>query len=120
MVNLLNAFWGAVKFIFPKDWQLSPNKTRLTHGAGILALADIMEEIIYSKILEKNPHYLDEKVFFSSDFEKYLLILKNKIDWQNGKYDFTYNGNIRHIMDIQNTSKDIGIFSNFLLQQIEE
>ncbi len=119
MVNLLNAFWGAVKFIFPKDWQLKPNKTRLTHGAGILALADVMEEIIYSKILEKNPQYLDEKVFFPSDFEKYLIKLKDKIDWQNGKYDFTCNGNIRNIMDIQNTAKDIGIFSNFILDQLK-
>ena len=83
-----------------------------------MALADVMEEIIYSKILEKNPDYLDDKIFFPSDFEKYLLKLKDKIDWQYGKYDFSNNGQIRNIMDIQNTSKDIGIFSNFILEQI--
>ncbi|KLE02196.1 DGQHR domain-containing protein DpdB [Aliarcobacter butzleri] len=120
MVSLLNAFWGAVKVVFPKDWKLNPSKTRLTHGAGILALADVMEEIIYSQILENNPNYLDDKSFIPSDFEKYLIKLKDKIDWQNGKYDFANDGQIRNIMDIQNTSKDIGIFSNFILEQIEK
>jgi len=51
MTNLLNAFWGAVQNIFPKDWKLPPIKTKLTHGAGILALSNLMEEIIYKKIL---------------------------------------------------------------------
>lgn len=120
MINLLNAFWGAVKVIFPKDWKLTPTKTRLTHGAGILALSDVMEQIIYSQILKKNPKYLEDKSFIPSDFEKYLIKLKDKINWQNGEYDFSSNGHIRNIMDIQNTSKDIGIFSNFILQQIEE
>ena len=50
-------------------------------------------------------------------FEKYLEPLKDKVDWQNGKYDFG-DGNIRSIMDIQNTGKDIDIFRNFLLQQL--
>jgi DNA sulfur modification protein DndB len=118
MINLLNAFWGAVEKIFPKDWKLPPTKTRLTHGAGILALSNIMENIIYKKILKKNPNYLEEGSYIISDFEKYLEPIKDKIDWQNGKYDFADNGYIRNIMDIQNTSKDIDLFRIFLLQQL--
>lgn len=116
MTNLLNAFWGAVQKIFPKDWALEPKKTRLTHGAGILGLSLLMERIIYKKIMKSNPKYLIEESFLVSDFEKYLESLKEKIDWQKGKYDFG-DGYERSIMDIQNTSRDVDLFRNFLLQQ---
>jgi len=118
MTNLLNAFWGAVKNLFPKDWELDPKKTRLTHGAGILALSLLMERIVFKKILRKNPKYLQEGSFIVSDFEVYLEPLKDKIDWQNGKYDFNDDGNLRSIMEIQNTSKDIDLFRNFILHQL--
>lgn len=83
-----------------------------------MALSNIMENIIYKKILRKNPNYLEEGSYIISDFEKYLEPIKDKIDWQKGKYDFADDGYIRNIMDIQNTSKDIDLFRIFLLQQL--
>lgn len=117
ITNLLNAFWGAIQKLFPNDWKLDPKKTRLTHGAGILSLSSVMEQILYKKILRNNPIYLESKSYITSDFEKYLVPLKEKIDWSKGRYDFG-DGNIRSIMDIQNTSKDIDLFRNFILSQI--
>lgn len=116
MCNLLNAFWGAVRKLFPKDWVLDPKKTRLTHGAGILALSSIMETIIYKKINKKNPNYIMEGTYITSDFQKFLEPLCN-INWSNFKYDFG-DGNIRNIMDIQNTSKDIDLFRKYLIQSL--
>lgn len=114
MCNILNAFWGAVQKVFPKDWKMNPKETRLTHGAGILALSNLMEIIFYKKIFEANPNYLVEKSFITSDFEKYLKPLQEKIDWSHGKYDFG-NGHKRSIMDIQNTSKDIDMFRHYVI-----
>lgn len=114
MCNLLNTFWGAVQKTFPKDWKMNPKETRLTHGAGISALANVMEIILYKKILAANPNYLTEKSFITSDFEKYLSTLKEKINWSEGKYDFG-DGYIRSIMDIQNTSKDIDMFKHYII-----
>ena len=103
--------------IFHEDWKLDPKKTRLTHGAGMLSLSSVMEQILYKKILRKDPIYLESKSYITSDFEKYLEPLKENIDWSKGKYDFG-DGNIRSIMDIQNTSKDIDLFRNFILSHI--
>jgi len=118
MTNLLNAFWGAVQKTFPKEWKLDPKKTRLTHGAGMLALSSVMEEILYKKILRKNPAYIESKSYITSDFIQYLEPLKAKIDWSNGKYDFG-DGYVRSIMDIQNTSRDVDLFRNFILLQLK-
>jgi DGQHR domain-containing protein len=118
MCSLLNAFWGAVQKIFPNDWKMNPKETRLTHGAGILALSNLMEVVLYKKILRTNPNYLGDKSFITTDFEKYLLPLKEKIDWSKGKYDFG-DGYIRNIMDIQNTNKDIDLFRHYLLKLLK-
>jgi DGQHR domain-containing protein len=118
MCSILNAFWGAVQKIFPKDWKMNPKETRLTHGAGILALSNLMEIIVYKKILKIHPNYLDEKSFITSDFEKYLKPLKEKLDWSKGKYDFG-DGYQRNIMDIQNTSKDIDMFRHYVIGLIK-
>lgn len=117
MCSLLNSFWGAVHKLFSEDWKLDPKKTRLTHGAGILALATIMETIIYKKLLKNNSDYLEEGNFLTTDFEKYLEPLTKEINWSSGKYDFG-DGYQRDIMDIQNTTKDIDTFRTFLLRKL--
>ena len=46
MLQTLNNFWQAVSVVFSSAWTLPPTKSRLTHGAGVVALGTIMDAII--------------------------------------------------------------------------
>src|SRR4051794_7260544 len=47
MLSLLKAFWHAVSETFPEAWDVSPRRSRLVHGVGIVALGCVMDEISY-------------------------------------------------------------------------
>ncbi|MBU0720229.1 DGQHR domain-containing protein [bacterium] len=109
MVSILYAYWGAVAQVFNDDWKLDPKKTRLTHGAGIIGLSFVMEELI---------HKIGEKDFYiTQDFLPYIEALGKKCSWSNGKWDFG-NGMLRDALDIQNVNKDISMLTHYLMSQI--
>ena len=110
MISVLNAYWGAVAKVFKDDWKLPPNKTRLTHGAGIIGLSFVMEELI---------HQIGEKeLYITQDFLPYIEALKEKCSWSSGKWDFG-GGIVRDALDIQNVNKDISLLTHYLLSNIE-
>ena len=45
-MRLLNIFWKAVANVFPDAWRQSPKKSKLTHGAGMYAMGEVMERIL--------------------------------------------------------------------------
>ncbi len=45
MIAALEAFWAAVRDVFPDAWGLPPRKSRLMHGAGVVAMGFLMDEI---------------------------------------------------------------------------
>ena len=47
MLDLLKDFWHAVAETFPDAWDVSPRRSRLVHGVGIVALGCLMDEISY-------------------------------------------------------------------------
>lgn len=110
MLSILYAYWGAVAYIFKQDWNLPPTKTRLTHGAGIISLSHVMEELIH--IIGKKDIYL------SQDFMPYLEKLSEKCNWSRGQWDFG-NGIVRDALDIQNITKDISHLKDYLLNQFK-
>jgi hypothetical protein len=110
MVSILYAFWGAIAQVFPKDWNLPPQKSRLTHGAGIIGLSFVMEELIY-KIGERD-------LYIAQDFLPHIEKLKERCSWSSGIWDFG-NNNRREALDIQNVNKDISMLTHYLLANIK-
>ena len=109
MVSILYAYWGAVSQVFKDDWKLQPTKTRLTHGAGIIGLSFVMEELI---------HTLGDKDFYiAQDFLPHIEKLAEKCSWSRGQWDFG-NGIQRDALDIQNINKDISMLTSYLMSQI--
>lgn len=109
MVSVLYAFWGAVAQVFKDDWKLPPTKSRLTHGAGMIGLSFVMEELI---------HQIGEKDFYiAQDFLPHIQKLAPKCHWSSGQWDFG-NGIVRDALEIQNINKDISMLTHYLMSQI--
>jgi DGQHR domain-containing protein len=105
-VELLIAFWTAVSRVFPEEWNLPPNKSRLTHGAGIAAMGHLMDAI--------SDRYRKEGVPSAEQFLENLTPLKHFCCWTSGHWEFGLGVN-RKWNEIQNTSKDIQLLASHLL-----
>jgi DGQHR domain-containing protein len=108
MLRVLNVFWKAVSLAFVSAWQLSPSKSRLTHGAGIISMGFIMDAIA-------NRHEDSTELgasAYQEDIEKLLPICR----WTHGYWEFG-PGDQRKWNEIQNTPTDIRILSSYLLLQ---
>ena len=105
-VSLLNTYWSAVKLVFHDSWGLRPDKSRLSHGVGIISLGYLMDAICDKyRTLEIPPFEI---------FKAELESLRPLCAWNSGEWRF--GGElIRPWNDLQNISKDIELVSNFLL-----
>ncbi len=103
MYMALCIFWGAVKEVFPDAWGLDSKRSRLMHGAGILALGVLMDRIM-------------PRVQQSKDVRAEVIHELQKISpyccWTSG----TWQPWGRKWNDIQNITKDIREFREFLVQ----
>ena len=104
----LQNFWSAVRRVFPTAWGLPPRRSRLMHGAGVVSLGLLMDAISERKRSVGVPT--------QDDFAEDLLPLAGMCRWTDGYWDFG-PGQKRRWNEIQNTSKDIQLLSNFLLVQ---
>ena len=105
-ILFLKNYWKAVETVFPRAWNKRPEKSRLTHGVGIIALGYLMDAIADKyRTLDIPPI----EVFCAE-----LNQLKPFCAWTEGSWDFG-NGVKRSWNEIQNLNKDIELVSNFLL-----
>jgi DGQHR domain-containing protein len=106
MLEVLTNYWTAVREIFPEAWGLPPKRSRLMHGAGILGMGFLMDAIA-------DKHRETDRCE-TSVFAAELKPLKKICRWTEGYWDFG-PGQQRKWNELQNTSRDIELLTNFLM-----
>lgn len=108
MLEILYSFWRAVAKVFPEAWSLPAKRSRLTHGAGIVSMGFVMDAIAER---HRSKGFPKEKTFVR-DLEPLAPFCR----WTDGFWDFG-PGQQRKWSEIQNTTKDIQLLSNYLIVQ---
>jgi DGQHR domain-containing protein len=108
MLRVLHAFWGATSQVFNDAWGISPRRSRLMHGAGIVSFGFVMDAIA--------DRYRRHGIPDADQFRKDLEPLREVCRWTDGYWDFG-PGIQRKWNEIQNTPKDIQTLANYLLVQ---
>ena len=108
MLGVLKRFWRSVAETFPEAWRLPPRRSRLTHGAGIVSMGFLMDAIADRVRREGLPT--------ARHFVENLIPMRPVCRWTNGYWEFG-PGQQRRWDEIQNTSKDIQLLTNYLMIQ---
>lgn len=105
MYSVLSEFWWAVRTVWAGIWQLKPRQSRLLHGAGIISLGYLMEEMI--------SRYPGTGLPDRSWFIKQLGLIKDECQWTTGTWDFS-DGSRRRWDEVQNVNRDVVMLANHL------
>jgi hypothetical protein len=108
MIQVLWNFWEAVAQTWPDAWSLPPRKSRLTHGAGIVSLGYVMDEI--TEVCSVGTEVPTVKTY-----EEHLQALVEVCAWTRGQWDFGLRDH-RAWNEIQVTPKDILKLTDLLLR----
>jgi hypothetical protein len=106
MIKVLSSYWTAVREVFQAAWGLPPKKSRLMHGAGIISMGFVMDAICDRHRHERCP----SADVFARDLEPLAEVCR----WTDGFWNFGPNAQ-RKWNELQNTSKDIELLTNYLL-----
>lgn len=106
--TLFNDYFRAVKVVFGEEWDgMNPKTSRLRHGAGLVAMGFVMEELCSREL----PNC-------STNYERFLVgleALKPHTAWTRGVWQLSdelktpWNG-------IQNTPTDINVLADYLVR----
>lgn len=107
-LDCLFRFWGAVRAVFPEAWAQPPRRSRLMHGVGIVAMGFVMDAICDRRGGETLP---TEDVF-----ERDIRPLRDVCAWTDGWWEFGLRDR-RRWNELQNTPKDIGLLTDYLLAE---
>ncbi|GAL30168.1 tgtA5 cluster protein 1 [Vibrio variabilis] len=118
MIDLLNQYYSSMREVFHEDWGKKPKDSRLFHGAGIIALGQIFDEVYYSYKTANS-----KESFFEFAVKK-LRLIKPHCKWSEGYWDFGNDQNgepiKKHWNQIQNLSNDIGLVTNHLVRVYDQ
>ena len=108
---MLKTYWQAVATVFPRAWDLPPQKSRLTHGAGIIAMGYIMDAIAYRRRDLSEP----DEAAFVADLQRLAIACS----WTEGTWVFG-SDSVRAWDEIQNTPRDVRLLAEHLLEAYYE
>ncbi len=77
MISILNNFWAAVADVFPEGWNKPPRRSRLMHGAGIIAMGYLMDAISHER-------GMPNEVVSASEFAADLKLIVDDCRWTEG------------------------------------
>ena len=107
--ELLSNFYGAVQEVFPDDWQgHKPATSRLVHGAGVIAMGFVMDEIFARK------HEFSTKTFVEG-----LQPLVGRTAWSTGRWHFSEDEVIPWD-HIEHTPRQVMQLSNHLVSMLRQ
>jgi len=104
MFALLCSFWEAVKTVFPEAWGKNPRQSRLMHGAGIVAVGNLMDHL--------TAKYSRKGIPSASYFAKRLTLVAPYCAWVQGTWKIPKNR--RKWNEVQNTRQDVALLTEFL------
>jgi DGQHR domain-containing protein len=107
-LRVLKQFWSAVEVVFPKAWGELPRKSRLMHGAGIVAMGFLMDTIADR---HRRTTELSSRVF-----ENDLKPMREVCRWTEGYWEFGPDDRLKW-NEVQNVPRHIQLLSNHLLIQ---
>jgi DGQHR domain-containing protein len=109
--KLFNDYFRAVKKVFGNEWEgMNPKTSRLRHGAGLVAMGFVMDELCSRDL----PNCSD-------NYDKFLLgleALRPHTAWTRGVWQLSeelktpWNG-------IQNTPTDINLLADYLVKMLK-
>jgi DGQHR domain-containing protein len=106
MYTLISGYWTAVSEVFTEAWNKKrPRDSRIIHGAGIVSMGFLMDEI---------ARKLSSEIPTPDEFAVELEVIKDDCSWTEGVWRFD-SDTVRKWNDIQNTSRDVKRLTDYLL-----
>lgn len=102
---LLKAYWTAVREVFADAWGLPPRRSRLLHGAGVVGLGFLMDDICGRSPRDRPPT--------AEQFAVEVGRVADVCRWTSGTWEFL-GGVSRSWSDVQNTGKDARLVADLL------
>lgn len=103
--TLVSEFFHAVRHVFAADWEgKTPKTSRLVHGAGIVAMGYVMEELASRGASDRDY------------FARGLMLLRGRTAWSDGEW--TFGEERRRWNGLQNVPADVRQLSLHLVQEL--
>jgi DGQHR domain-containing protein len=106
MLSLLKNYWSAVSQVFPEAWAKPPKRSRLMHGAGIVAMGFVMDAIA--------DRHRRSRVPSVKQFRDGLIPISPHCRWTDGFWRLGPRHDIKWC-DLQNTASHIQLLTDYLL-----